>query len=93
MYYVFDVLVHKGHDLTHIPLAERRDILRSIIETKEHLDLSAVAADRTAAEMLTFVREQGLECVIGKRTDSVYQPGQRSGLWVKHRISLSFPAR
>jgi ATP-dependent DNA ligase len=31
MYYVFDVLVHKGHDLTHIPLAERRDILRSII--------------------------------------------------------------
>ena len=61
MYYVFDVLVHKGHDLTHIPLADRRDILRSIIEPKEHLDLSAVAADKTAAEMLTFVREQGLE--------------------------------
>jgi len=88
MYYVFDVLVHKGHDLTHIPLAERRDILRSIIEPKEHLDISAVAADRTAAEMLTFVREQGLEGVIGKRADSVYQPGQRSGLWVKHRVSL-----
>jgi ATP-dependent DNA ligase len=88
MYYVFDVLVHKGHDLTHIPLAERRDILRSIIEPKEHLDLSAVVADRTAAEMLTFVREQGLEGVIGKRADSVYQPGQRSGLWVKHRVSL-----
>jgi ATP-dependent DNA ligase len=77
MYYVFDVLVHKGHDLTHIPLAERREILRSIIQPNEHLDLSAVAADRTAAEMLAFVREQGREEVIGKRADSVYQPGQR----------------
>jgi bifunctional non-homologous end joining protein LigD len=26
---------------------------------------------------------------IGKRTDSVYEPGRRSGLWIKRRINLS----
>jgi bifunctional non-homologous end joining protein LigD len=87
IYYAFDVLVHKGHDLTQIPLAERRDILRSIIQPTEHVDLSAVA-DKTAAEMLAFVREYGLEGIVAKRADSVYQPGKRSGLWAKHRISL-----
>jgi len=87
IYYAFDVLVHKGHDLTQIPLAERRDILRSIIQPTEHVDLSVVA-DKTAAEMLAFVREHGLEGIVAKRADSVYQPGKRSGLWAKHRISL-----
>jgi len=38
--------------------------------------------------MLAFVREHGLEGIVAKRSDSVYQPGQRSGLWAKHRISL-----
>ena len=87
IYYAFDVLVHKGHDVTQIPLAERRDILRSIIQPTEHVDLSAVA-DKTAAEMLAFVREHGLEGIVAKRADSVYQPGKRSGLWAKHRINL-----
>jgi hypothetical protein len=38
--------------------------------------------------MLAFVREHGLEGIVAKRADSVYQPGKRSGLWAKHRISL-----
>jgi ATP-dependent DNA ligase len=59
-HYAFDVLVHKEHDLTQIPLAERRDILRSIIQPTEHVDLSAVA-DKTAAATLAFVGEHGLQ--------------------------------
>jgi hypothetical protein len=37
---------------------------------------------------VAFVREHGLEGIVAKRADSVYQPGKRSGLWTKHRISL-----
>jgi hypothetical protein len=93
IYYAFDVLVHKGHDLTQIPLAERRDILRSIIQPTEHVDLSAVA-DKTAAEMLAFVREHGLEGIdekapiacISRGSDQDYGPSTesasaRSSLW------------
>ena len=87
VYYAFDILVHKNHDLTRLPLSERRKILRSVVEPADHVDLSEVS-DRTAAEMLKFVREHGLEGVVAKRTDGIYQPGLRSGLWSKHRINL-----
>ncbi len=45
-------------------------------------------AKLSAAEILKFVREHGLEGVVAKRSDSVYQPGQRTGLWSKYRIDL-----
>ena len=38
--------------------------------------------------MLNFVKKRGLEGVVAKRSDSIYQPGQRSGLWTKHRLNL-----
>jgi len=38
--------------------------------------------------MLQFVKKHRLEGVVGKRSDSVYQPGKRSGLWVKYRVNL-----
>jgi len=85
-YYAFDVLVHKGRDLTMLPLSERRKILRSLIKPSDHVALSEVS--ETASQMLTFVRSQGLEGIVAKRADSIYQPGMRTGLWSKHRISL-----
>jgi hypothetical protein len=35
------------------------------------------------AALLAATREQGLEGVVGKRLDSRYEPGGRSGAWVK----------
>jgi len=34
-----------------------------------------------------FLKKQGLEGVIAKRRDSRYEPGRRSGVWVKMRIN------
>ena len=39
--------------------------------------------------MLSFVRSHGIEGVVAKKADSVYQPGLRTGLWTKTRINLS----
>jgi DNA ligase D-like protein (predicted ligase) len=86
-YYAFDILIHKNHDMTQLPLSERRALLRSILKPSDHVDLSAVS-DKTAAEMLSFVKRQGLEGIVAKRDDSVYQPGMRTGLWSKYRINL-----
>lgn len=43
--------------------------------------------EATAAEIVAAVKEQGLEGVIAKRRDSLYEPGRRSGAWVKMRIN------
>ena len=87
VYYAFDILVHEGRRLTALPLLERRDILRSVVEPGEHVALSQVS-DRPAVEMLQFVKSHGLEGAVAKRSDSVYQPGQRTGLWSKYRVDL-----
>jgi ATP-dependent DNA ligase len=44
--------------------------------------------EASAEQMLSAVREQRLEGVIGKRRDSVYEPGKRSGAWIKYRLNL-----
>ncbi|MBB5060226.1 ATP-dependent DNA ligase [Granulicella aggregans] len=85
-YYTFDILVAKGKAVTHLPLAERRAILEKILPVNDHISLSVVQTDSRA--MLPFVREHGLEGVVAKRVDGIYQPGKRTGLWAKHRINL-----
>jgi bifunctional non-homologous end joining protein LigD len=85
-YYAFDVLVHKHKDLTSLPLSKRREILHSVIKPNDHIDLSATQT--SAKEMLAFVNKVGLEGVIAKRADSIYQPGKRTGLWSKYRLNL-----
>jgi ATP-dependent DNA ligase len=87
IYYAFDILVHKGRDLTDLPLSERRAILSNVVEPGEHVALSEVS-NRSGADMLKFVKNHGLEGAVAKRTDSAYQPGQRTGLWSKYRINL-----
>jgi DNA ligase D-like protein (predicted ligase) len=86
-YYAFDILLYKNRDLTQLPLSERRDILRSVLKPNDHVALTEVSS-RSAAEMLGLVKQQGLEGVVAKRSDSIYQPGLRTGLWRKHRIRL-----
>ena len=39
-------------------------------------------------QVLEAVRKLGLEGVIGKRMNSVYEPGERSGAWIKLRTNL-----
>jgi DNA ligase D-like protein (predicted ligase) len=87
LYYAFDILIHRGRRLTELPLSERRAILSTVIEPGEHVALSHVC-DRSAAEMLQFIKSHGLEGAVAKRSDSVYQPGQRTGLWSKYRVNL-----
>ena len=45
--------------------------------------------EATASEVTEAVKAQGLEGVIAKRRDSLYEPGRRSGAWVKMRVNKS----
>lgn len=84
-YYAFDILALKGRSLLRSPLEERRSILADILPTNDRVTLSVVDHG-PASHMLQFVRDNGLEGVVAKRSDSEYEPGKRSGLWSKLRI-------
>jgi DNA ligase D-like protein (predicted ligase) len=85
-YYVFDVLMHKGRLLTQLPLDERRAILEEIVPSDDHISTSVVSY--SADQMLKFVKEHGLEGVVAKISNSLYESGKRSGVWSKYRVNL-----
>src|SRR6202166_3739650 len=86
-YYIFDLLCWEDRDLTRVPLVERRALLKSLVVIREKRIRIADYFEAAPKDLLAAVREQGLEGIIGKRKDSVYQPGKRSGAWIKYRVN------
>jgi bifunctional non-homologous end joining protein LigD len=81
-YMLFDVMWQDGHALLKEPYTGRRTKL-------EALKLKGAAWQTPPYEkgggalMLEASRKAGLEGIMGKKLDSPYEPGKRSGLWVK----------
>jgi ATP-dependent DNA ligase len=88
VFYAFDILFHKGENVMPLALSKRRAILDKAVKPSDHVGLSLVS-DKTAAQMLRFVRSQAIEGIVAKRDDSVYQPGKRTGCWTKTRTNLA----
>jgi bifunctional non-homologous end joining protein LigD len=85
-YYVFDLLELNGRSLVNAPLEERRRQLPAIVAgTPVFLSEPLPGSPEDIARA---VRELGLEGVVAKRADSRYEPGRRSGAWVKVRFNL-----
>src|ERR1700693_1621285 len=86
-YYIFDLLCWKDRDLTRVPMVERRALLKSVVVIRDNRIRIADYFEAAPNDLLAAVREKGLEGIIGKRKDSVYQPGKRSGAWIKYRVN------
>jgi DNA ligase D-like protein (predicted ligase) len=87
-FYAFDLLHLAGKNLRDCPLDERRALLRARVMPRMQAEIIfSETLEATAAEIVAAVKEQGLEGVIAKRRDSLYEPGRRSGAWVKMRIN------
>ena len=81
-YAIFDVLAVNGNDTLRLPLRDRRSLLEQIIEPGSHWLLTESHSDDPSA-LLDVVLETGLEGLIAKRLDSVYEEGKRSRSWIK----------
>ncbi len=81
-YQAFDLLFLEGRSTASLAYEDRRSLL-------EDLQLDGSSWTTPAAhvgagrEMLEFTRQRGLEGVIGKRLDSRYEAGRRTGAWIK----------
>lgn len=87
-YYVFDVMVLAGRDVMREPLERRRRLLETKVLPKLAEPVSyAASLDASLPVLIHSVRAQGFEGLVAKRRDSVYEPGLRSGAWMKMRVN------
>ena len=88
IYYVFDVMILSGRDVTAKTLEARREHLeRAVLPTLAEPVRYAGELKATLRELVHSVKEQGLEGLVAKRRDSRYEAGQRSGAWMKMRVN------
>ena len=83
-YIVFDLLHLDGHDLTGLPLRDRRRLLDELLEPAPRWRVSPLHEDGEA--LLAAAHERDLEGVVAKRLDSRYVPGARSRAWIKVKV-------
>lgn len=84
-YMIFDVLHLDGHDLMGLPYAERRKVLEDVGLAGPYWNVpGSYPGDGTA--LLECARQHQLEGILAKRLEAPYEPGQRSGAWLKIKL-------
>jgi len=85
-YYVFDLLRLNGEDLMSLPLHERKALLEKLLKKTPGIIRYSASLGTDADKLLAEARDIGLEGLIGKRNDSRYEAGRRSGSWIKLKL-------
>jgi bifunctional non-homologous end joining protein LigD len=90
LYVIFDVLQIDGRDVTGLAYSGRRKLLEQLVDNGDRWMVSPRHADGNA--LYEAAKERGLEGVMAKRVDSVYEPGRRSPAWrkIKYRPQQEF---
>ena len=86
LYFVFDLLVCNNRDCTKLPLHERRELMKLLQLRSGRIRISE-QFKTTADNIVAAVQQQHLEGVIAKSYGSLYEPGRRTGAWVKYRVN------
>ena len=82
-FYVFDLLQLDGKSLLGLPLEQRKQVLAKICENVGDPIRYSGEISSDVKSLLAEVKRRGLEGLIGKQRNSVYEPGRRSGTWIK----------
>jgi bifunctional non-homologous end joining protein LigD len=85
-FYVFDLLRLEGKDLRGQNLGERKSQLEKLLGKSSGLVRYSASLGGDAGPLLRRAEKLGLEGLIGKRKDSVYQAGRRSAAWIKLKL-------
>ncbi|XP_044729556.1 DNA ligase 3 [Chrysoperla carnea] len=85
--FVFDCIYYNGEDLSQRPIKERKKILNdNMTEIKNHVmfsELKFINKPDDLAVMIAYTLRQGLEGLVLKDLNSIYEPGKRHWLKVK----------
>ena len=87
IYAIFDLLYLDGRSLMELPYSERRALLESLELAGPAWRVPGAHAGE-GRSLLEATTKQGLEGIVAKRLDSRYEPGRRSGAWLKIKNTL-----
>lgn len=87
-YIVFDVLEKDGKLLVQLPLIERKRLLKEYVHEGSYVVLSAYVETEGIAYYKAALAK-GMEGIMAKKKDSQYEPGARSGNWLKIKPILT----
>ena len=82
-FYAFDLLQVDGKSLIGLPLEARKNVLEKLCADAGDPIRYSGAIGSDPKRLLEEVKRRGLEGIIGKQRNSVYEPGRRSGAWIK----------
>jgi bifunctional non-homologous end joining protein LigD len=84
-FYAFDLLQLDRKSLLSLPLESRKEVLEKLCgDAEASIRYSgAIGAREDAKRLLEEVKQRALEGIIGKQRGSLYEPGRRSGAWIK----------
>ncbi|HKH71964.1 MAG TPA: non-homologous end-joining DNA ligase [Vicinamibacterales bacterium] len=88
VYYVFDVLVLEGRTVMGETLEMRQELLeRKVLASLAEPVRYTGELNAGLRDLIHSVKTQGLEGLVAKRRSSKYEPGVRSGAWMKMRVN------
>jgi len=82
-FYAFDLLQLEGKSLLSLPLEARKNVLEKLCGDAGDPIRYSGAIGGDAQQLLEEVKRRGLEGIIGKQRNSIYETGRRSGAWIK----------
>ena len=88
-FYAFDLMVHRGSIVTHLPIEKRRDLLTNALAKVEYPVLQSTTFEAKPVDFIRAARELQFEGIIAKRNGSIYECGRRSGAWQKYKLNQS----
>jgi DNA ligase D-like protein (predicted ligase)/DNA ligase D-like protein (predicted polymerase)/DNA ligase D-like protein (predicted 3'-phosphoesterase) len=91
VFYVFDIVWLDERDLTTLPLTERRQILHDVVTPAGPLAFT-YTVDGEGKAFYEAAKGLGLEGIVGKKLDSIYEQGKRSHNWRKIKALRSVDA-
>jgi bifunctional non-homologous end joining protein LigD len=83
VFYVFDLLWIEGYDITQLPLLERKKILLRILPADNDTIRYSDHVEKNGKHFFDIAKQQGLEGIIAKNKNSVYEIDSRSRNWLK----------